>query len=139
MGRQDWDESGSGSERLRTQFNDVLDAYDEHRTALAHAHRRLAELRAEAASSDGAVRVTADSSGAVLEIVLEPAALRTTAESLAATLTAVAQAAARQAKAHCADILAPLGTVTDRVAELAELVPGVPSLRAEPPDHASAQ
>ena len=139
MGLQEWDESDAGNEQLRARFNDVLDAYDDHRTALAAAYEKLAELRAQAISSDHAVRVTVDSSGAVVEVALEPSALRTTAESLAATLTAVAQAAAQQAKAQCTDILAPLGTATDTMAELAELIPGTPSLRTEPPDHAAAQ
>ena len=98
MGRQDWDESGSDNGQLQARFNDVLDAYDDHRAALATAHRKLAEMRAEAVSADRTVRVTVDSSGAVLEIALQPAALRTTAESLASTLTAIAQAAAQQAK-----------------------------------------
>lgn len=139
MGRQEPDESGAGNEQLRARFNNVLDAYDDQRAALATARQQLAELRAQAVSSDRGVRVTVDSSGAVVEIGLEPAALRTTAESLAATLTAVAQAAAQQATLKCAAILAPLRAATDTMTEFTELIPGGPNLRTDLTDPAAAQ
>lgn len=139
MLRQEWDESGSGSEQLRARFNEVLDAFDDHRSALAAARQQIAELRTHAESSDHAVRITVDSSGAVVEITLEPGAMRTTAQSLSATLTAVAQAAAQQAKMRCKDILEPLSSATNAVADRSELIPGTPKLRATPLDPPTTQ
>ncbi|MGF6887616.1 DNA-binding protein YbaB [Nocardia sp. GAS34] len=139
MIRQEWDESGSSSEQLRSRFNDVLDAFDDHHSALTIARQQLAELRTHAESSDRAVRVTVDSSGAVVEIALQPGAMRTTAASLSATLTAVAQAAAQQARVRCSDILEPLSSATNAVADRSELIPGTPRLRAAPLDPPTTQ
>ncbi|MFI5719498.1 YbaB/EbfC family nucleoid-associated protein [Nocardia sp. NPDC051750] len=124
MDRNHFADHGSAARALRSRMHEMLDAYEQQQTQVAEVQRQLADLRVQAATSDGSVHVIVDSAGAVLEICVTPAAMRGTAGQLSGLLTDTAREAARLAKERAAAVVAPLAGLAGGMPDLSDLVPG---------------
>lgn len=111
--------------------------YEQQLTELAAIREQVHDVRGEARSPDGYVTVAVDFTGAVTEVRLDPAALRTPSERLAAIVTETARAAARLAHHQVTETITPISDIVGSMPELAELLPGAPSLREPAGDEAS--
>ncbi|MGW5384905.1 YbaB/EbfC family nucleoid-associated protein [Nocardia sp. NPDC003963] len=112
---------------MRSRMHDVLDIYEQQQARIGEVRQQLTDLRVRAATSDGAVQVTVDCAGAVLEVCVTPAAMRGTAGELSGLLTDTAREAARLAKERSAHLAAPLSDLAGGIPDLSELVPGAPT------------
>jgi DNA-binding protein YbaB len=124
MDRNHFDDFGSATRDMRSRMHEMLDAYEQSQTQVGEVQRQLVDLRVQASTSDGSVRVTVDSAGAVLEVCVTPAAMRGTAGQLSGLLTDTAREAARLAKEQTAAVVAPLADLAGGMPDLSELVPG---------------
>ncbi|MEU4341230.1 YbaB/EbfC family nucleoid-associated protein [Nocardia sp. NPDC023852] len=111
--------------------------YEQQRSQLADIRERLSAVHAQASSADRLVTVTVDFSGIVTDVSLDPRALRTTCADLGRIVTETARAAARLAHQQTTETIAPIVDVVGSMPELADLLPGAPSLRE--PDTAITQ
>ncbi|WP_280472835.1 YbaB/EbfC family nucleoid-associated protein [Nocardia asiatica] len=108
-----------------------MDEYEQQRSELAEIGEQLQDVRGEASSPDGFVTVTVDCSGVVTDVRLDPKALRTPPEDLARIVTETARAAARLAHQQVTDTISPITDIVGSMPDLAELLPGAPSLREQ--------
>lgn len=131
MERNQFEDFGSATRDMRSRMDEMLDAYEQQQTQVGEVQQQLVDLRVQAATSDGSIHVTVDSTGAVLEVCVTPAALRGTAVQLSGLLTETAREAARLAKEQTAAVMAPLADLAGGMPDLSELVPGAPSLRGD--------
>jgi DNA-binding protein YbaB len=130
----DWEREGlrSANFGMRNQVDHLLDQLDEQRACLAVAQEKLDAARCTAKSADGLVEVTTDASGVVTDVQFSVEAVRSTPEQLGRSVTEAARSAALLARQQTVEIMAPLTAVTDAMPDLPDLVPGAPSLRADP-------
>ncbi|MEV0107190.1 YbaB/EbfC family nucleoid-associated protein [Nocardia sp. NPDC050799] len=128
MDRNHFEDFGSATRDMRSRMHELLDAYEQQQTQVGEVHQQLVDLRVRATTSDGSVQVTVDSTGAVLEVCVTPAAMRGTAGQLSGLLTDTAREAARLAKEQAAAVAAPLAGLAGGMPDLSELFPGTPSL-----------
>lgn len=113
---------------LRSQIDQMLDAYQRDSAALLSAQNRAAEP-VTVWSDDNLVRVTANVAG-VIEVHVEPEAFRrSTPEKLGASITATIQAAAQMTTRAQQEALAPLTELADSLPDVPDLIPGAPSTK----------
>ncbi|MEU6828528.1 YbaB/EbfC family nucleoid-associated protein [Nocardia beijingensis] len=103
--------------------------YEQQLAELTAIRELVHDAHGEARSPDGYVTVAVDFTGVVTEVRLDPAALRTPPERLAAIVTETARAAARLAHQQVTETITPISDIVGSMPELAELLPGAPSLR----------
>lgn len=122
--------AGRDNTALRAQVDVMLEGLQAQTEAFAAAQGAVADTTAQAQSPDGLVRVTVDAAGAVRSVVVAPTAFtRTTPERLAESFTAAAHAATAEARARVAELVEPVTAFAASLPDLADLVPGAPSMR----------
>ncbi|WP_067670609.1 YbaB/EbfC family nucleoid-associated protein [Nocardia miyunensis] len=131
-----WEQQGlrSANSGIRNQVEHILDAYEEQRAQLSEVQTRLAAARSTAKSADGLVEVTVDTAGVLTEVRFAPEAMRSNPDTLGRSVTEAGREAARRAHEQAQTILAPIAEAAAAMPELADLVPGAPSLRDPLPD-----
>ncbi|MGW1741311.1 YbaB/EbfC family nucleoid-associated protein [Nocardia sp. NPDC001965] len=122
MNRNHFEDFGWATRDMRSRMHALLDAYEQQRTQIGEVRQQLVDLRVRATTSDGSVHVTVDSTGAVLEVCVTPAAMRGTAGQLSGLLTETAREAARLAKEQAAVVVAPLAGLAGGMPDLSELL-----------------
>ncbi|QKT12967.1 YbaB/EbfC family nucleoid-associated protein [Rhodococcus sp. W8901] len=115
---------------LQEQVDALLAGLHEQTEALAAAQGAVANTTAQAESPDGLVRVTVDSSGAVVAVDFDPSTFtRTTPARLADVLADTARTAVAEVRARIAELMAPVAALTADFPDLPDLVAGAPSIR----------
>ncbi|MFE3545199.1 YbaB/EbfC family nucleoid-associated protein [Nocardia sp. NPDC059177] len=113
---------------LRSQIDQMLDAYQRDSSSLLAAQARAAEP-VTVWSDDNLVRVTANVAG-VIEVHVEPEAFRrSTPAKLGASITATIQDAAQTTTRAQQEALAPLTELADSLPDVPDLIPGAPSTK----------
>ncbi|WP_278261845.1 YbaB/EbfC family nucleoid-associated protein [Nocardia sp. AG03] len=113
---------------LRSQIDQMLDAYQRDSAALLAAQSKAAEPVTRW-SDDNLVRVTANAGG-VIEVHVEPEAFRrSTPEKLGAAITATIHAAQQSVAQGQEQALAPLTELAAELPDLPDLIPGAPNTK----------
>jgi DNA-binding protein YbaB len=93
---------------LRTRFEELLGEYDRVRANFAAMQQRLREVKGEAQSKDGSVRLTVGPQGNLLSLQLEPRAYRRLSPSeLAGEILELSGQAGRDARGQLEQVMAP--------------------------------
>ncbi|WP_280318722.1 YbaB/EbfC family nucleoid-associated protein [Nocardia wallacei] len=123
------DSTAESVEQLRRRIADALDRHDEIRAALPDVIEQLGVYRSTASSPDGAVDVTVNAAGSVVDVRLAADAFRTgSPDSLSRSIADTAHRATWQALRHVADVSAVMADSADALAELPDPIPNA-SLR----------
>jgi DNA-binding protein YbaB len=119
---------------MRHQATEVMAIVQEQLSEIAAAQQRQAELTANGAAADGAVEVTVNAAGQVIETVIDESYLDDHEfDELGAHFTAAAQAAAAEAARRVAEIMAPITERRRALLSMSEDVEGAPDLAAVAP------
>lgn len=119
---------------LRSRVDSMLDALTRQNEHLCALPERLAAITALVRSDDDLVGVVVDGTGVPVRVEVAPDAFRRmTPDQLGDAVTTSAQRAATQAREIARELVAPVLAVADEMPDLADLVPGAPSLRHDPP------
>ncbi|MFI5780499.1 YbaB/EbfC family nucleoid-associated protein [Nocardia sp. NPDC051570] len=130
MENRERDEIRSANAGLHSALDALHTAYEQELEQLSAISQKLAEMKVRATSPTNLARVTVNSTGLVLEVsIAEDAYRRSTptqlTEELNTTIRGAVEAAAKARK----ELLAPVQSVADGIADLSETIPGAPSLR----------
>ncbi|MFF3569897.1 YbaB/EbfC family nucleoid-associated protein [Nocardia jiangxiensis] len=131
-----WEQQGlrTANSGIRNQVEHILDAYEEQRAHLSEVQAQLAAARSTAKSADGLVEVTVDTAGVLTEVRFTPEAMRSNPDRLGRSVTEAGREAARLAHEQVQAIIAPIAAAAEALPDLADLVPGAPSLRDPQPN-----
>lgn len=117
------------NDAARHELGEVLALVQEQMADLAELQKKRATLTAKAAVADGAVEVTVNAQGTVIETVIDESYLDDfDFADLGAHITEAAQSAAREITRRSAQLLAPLTERRTRLPSLSAVVDGAPDL-----------
>jgi DNA-binding protein YbaB len=118
------------NDSARHELTEVLALVQQQLDDIAVMRKKQAELRANGTAADGAVEVTVDASGHVVNTVIDESYLDDHEfEELAGFITEAAQAAAAEARRRVAEMMAPISERRQRLPSLSQIVEGAPDLR----------
>ncbi|MBF6171346.1 YbaB/EbfC family nucleoid-associated protein [Nocardia blacklockiae] len=120
----------SANAGLHAALDAFHDEYDREMSQLGEINRKLAALKVHATSPNSLARVTVDASGTVTDITIaDDAFRRSSPKLLSEDLNAAIRGGMEAAAQAREQVLAPIKTVVDGMADLNEVVPGAPGLR----------
>ena len=123
------------NDAARHQLEEVLALVQEQMADIADLQQKRAKLTAKATAADGAVEVTVNAQGTVIETVIDESYLADfDFADLGAHITAAAQSAAREIERRSAELLAPLTERRRQFPPISDVVNGVPDLGDLIPD-----
>ncbi|MEU4314028.1 YbaB/EbfC family nucleoid-associated protein [Nocardia sp. NPDC024068] len=130
----EWERSGlrSANYGMRNQLDRMLDTLSEQQQRMGEIQAELAAARVTAQSPDGAVEVTVDSSGALVDVRFTDAARRHGLDRLRDCVMQAYAEAARRSREQTSALIAPLAEAAELSPDLPDLVPGAPTLRGAP-------
>ena len=130
MDKWERDQIRSANDGLRAMLDSIEGDFERELGELDEVQRKLAALKVRATTPNNLGKVTVNGSGMVTEITIaDDAFRRSTPRQLSEDLNAAIRGgmdAAMQARAR---ILEPLESMVDRMADLDEIMPGMPSMR----------
>ncbi|PPJ07420.1 hypothetical protein C5E44_29540 [Nocardia nova] len=120
----------SANDGLRSTLNSMQGDFEREIGELEEIQGKLAALRVRATTPNDLARVTVDGSGIVTDITIaEDAFRRSTPRQLTEDLNAAIRGGVEAAARARAKILEPVQSVIDGMADLDEVMPGMPSMR----------
>ncbi len=130
MGTWDREQIRSANDGLRATLDSIEGDFERELGELGEVQRKLAALQVRATTPNNLGKVTVNGAGAVTEITIaDDAFRRTTPRQLSEDLNAAIRGGVDAAMQARAKILEPLESVVDRMADLDEIMPGMPSMR----------
>ncbi|MFQ6397080.1 YbaB/EbfC family nucleoid-associated protein [Nocardia sp. KC 131] len=130
MEPSDRDQIRSANAELRSALDAINHEFDREIDELGEIQRKLAAMKVHATTPNNLARVTVNASGVVTEITIaDDAYRRSTPQQLTQDLNAAIRGAVEAAATARAEVLSPIKSVVDGIADLTEMVPGAPSLR----------
>jgi DNA-binding protein YbaB len=122
-------EVGLGNDAAGDRVTDVLAGVRDQLADIASLQKEQAALRVDARAADGAVQVTVDARGQLVETVIDKSYLDDhDFDDLGGYVTQAAQAAARDAGRRVAQMLGPINERHKSFPSYSDIVKGVPEL-----------
>ncbi|NKY50528.1 YbaB/EbfC family nucleoid-associated protein [Nocardia vermiculata] len=130
MNEWERDQIRSANDGLRATLDSIQGDFERELGELDEVQRKLAALQVRATSPNNLAIVTVNGSGMVTEIkVADDAFRRSTPQKLTTDINEAIRGGVDAATQARAKILEPLQTVADGMADLDEVLPGMPSMR----------
>ncbi|MFG3618896.1 YbaB/EbfC family nucleoid-associated protein [Nocardia sp. NPDC047654] len=130
MSQWEREEIRSANVGLHSALDAIQDEFNREIEQLGEIHAKLAAMKVHATSPNNLARVTMNSSGVVTEITIaDDAFRRSTPRQLSEDLNAAIRGGVEAADEARAQVLAPIKTAVDGMADLSEILPGMPNLR----------
>ncbi|MBO0853549.1 MAG: YbaB/EbfC family nucleoid-associated protein [Nocardia sp.] len=129
---QEWEREQirSANDGLRQTLDSVRTDFEREIGELEDIQAAVSALRIRATTPSGLAKVTIDGSGQVVEIeVFDDAFGRCTPKKLTQEINAALRGGVEAAAQQRAKIMAPVRSVLDGMADLDEVLPGMPSMR----------
>lgn len=124
------DELRTRNNALQEQVESMMATVQRQQHQLATAQGQLASVVGRGESADGLVRATANAAGTITNVELAADAFgKSTPEKLGRSITEAVQKAAAGAQEATAALFAPVIAANDELPDLADLVPGAPSIK----------
>lgn len=120
----------AANDGLRSTLDSIQSDFDREIGELAELQHKLAALKVRATTPSDLARVTINGSGMVTEIeIVDDAYRRSTPRQLTEELNAAIRAGVDAVTQARAKLLEPVRSVIDGMADLDEVMPGMPSMR----------
>ncbi|WP_036498380.1 YbaB/EbfC family nucleoid-associated protein [Nocardia aobensis] len=120
----------AANDGLRSTLDSIQSDFDREIGELAELQHKLAALKVRATTPSDLARVTINGSGMVTEIeIVDDAYRRSTPRQLTEELNAAIRAGVEAVTQARAKLLEPVQSVIDGMADLDEVMPGMPSMR----------
>jgi DNA-binding protein YbaB len=130
MSQWEREEIRSANAGLHSALDAIQDEFNREVEQLGEIHAKLAAMKVHATSPNSLAQVTVNSSGVVTEITIaDDAFRRSTPRQLSEDLNAAIRGGVEAAAEARAQVLAPIRTAVDGMADLSEILPGMPNLR----------
>ncbi|MEU1984201.1 YbaB/EbfC family nucleoid-associated protein [Nocardia sp. NPDC019395] len=127
----DWERAGlrSANYGMRNQLDSMLDILSEQQQRMTEIRADLAEARFGASSADGAVELTVDSTGMLLDLQFASAAQGRSLDQLRLRVLEAYAAAVHDAREQADALIGPLAEAAGISPDLPDLLPGASPLR----------